>query len=764
MSSTFINFRSVDDIYNLLVNYLQKGYVQVDLEKITFQDGVTDYYLDNSNLISVSAIEGVNQNGNSIPPTGAFNGVSALTEGSDYDLFGDAGTDGDGVQLYSGIRFTNSSQFEDESTVYITYVYYDEDQKSNITNFNDGSVAGLIARATAIQLANLYNINERLYNAGSVARATGSDLQNHGDMFNVSFNSGTKASGTVLVTVGSGDDDVTISTTNAFVSNVAGENLIFRVVTGGTVTAGNSQEFQVISEEYGYKYNVGSNSINRLYQTSSLLSEITTSTITVTNNPIKLDGTSNQFTGGSDKESNKQYRDRIYDVSTSLGRATKSAIKGGLEQLDNVKSVIIEDWHDNKDVAEGNFNILPISNTSTKLLNDSASLATINTQCNLYRPVGSAFTIKHPMTVMIGMSGSATIDDIYYDDFSTIISDIQTAITNYINDLEIGDDVLYAELIAKAMSVGKVYDFDIDSLEYTEFATNPNSLDTTTLKLSDNEGGGGTTYWSAYHEVKFLTNGRVDTWIYSGVELFDTEYTPVVSSPTPSVYLAVSGGDESFVRDPAYTIDFYSGISGGQIQIDALAGSGVNRTLVSGVDRLNFYYETSDTDTINGLRVKLHGELDPSASGTVQVEFWSGVDSPSGGTLLESGTITVLSGTHVYEIDFSTPLTVGDPTDTYYVLLSGTSALASGSYISLPISASGTQGAFSTSMYSGSTDEIVDDTWGIVANSTFMVHTKVTSSGVSDITIERNANTPDVAVVYSIDVGTILKSSVVQTR
>lgn len=758
--STFINYRSKDDIYQIIADYLAKGYVTVDLEKLTFIQGTQEYSLQNGNIISINSIEGIGDDGHIIPPSGTFNGVSSLVEGSDYTLTRTSvNTDEYGVDLYDKIKFTDSQLFENNSTVYISYTYYDPNRVSSITNFSTGSVISMLTKAIATELSNLYSINERLYNAGSVATAIGDDLDNHGEIWGITRDEGSPASGTVLVTISSSGSDLSVTTTTAFVASLAGENLVFTPTVGGTVSAGTSVEFDVVSVNNGYKYNVGSNSISRIYSSVDLSSELTDQYTTVTNNPLKLDGSSNLFSGGTNRETDEEYRNRIYLQSQKVGRGTKDSIKSAVENLDIVSSVRIINFDDNKDISNGIFYVQAVGNTGYKLLTDTASTTKINQVVDDYKPIGHSYGLQHPMAVMIKLSGTVIIDDLNYPNNSTIVSSVKSKLTEYINNLGLGEDVLYSELVSKAMSVGGVYDFVIDDFEYTEFASNPLYLNTSSYRISDNESGSGTTYTVYYQDIKFMSHGRTDTITYSGSNTFTTQYTPVVDSPTPSVYLAIDDGTGNYIRDPAYSIDWYQSNSTSGVTINSGAGNSLNRVLVSGVDKLNIYYETADTDTINGIRVKLHGEFNSgTTSGTVKVEIWSGVSSPASGTILESGTITVLSGTDDYEVTFSTPLTVGDAEKTYYVVLSGTSSLASGSYISLPVSSSGTVGAQNTSLYSGSSTDLSSGTMTVIPNATSMLHTRIINSGISNVDIEGNASIPDIAVIYSIDIGSTIKT------
>ncbi len=583
-ASTFINYRSIDDIYDQLVDYMSKGYVTVDIEKVTFLQGTSDYTLENQNILSIVAIEGTKADGHIVPPIGYFNGVSALELTTDYNLGTASGTDDSGVDLYSGITFVDNQLFEHQSTVYVTYIYYDEAKKTDITSFSNGSVASMLARGMAIQLANLYAQNERLYNAGNLALAQGSDLDNHGEIWGVARDLGTTSSGSIQVTVGAGDDDITVDTSTAFVASLAGTELIFNATVGGTASAGATTEFAIQSAFNGYKYNVGANSITKMYSNNDLSAELTTATITVNNPTNKEDASSNLFVGGTDRQTDKQYRDTIYIQARKVGRGTLDAVKSALEDLDNVSNVNVTDWHSNKDIANGVFNVQAVANTGYKLLTDTASISSLVDTIEAYRPAGQSYGIIHPMAIMIDFSGTVTIDDDDYDIRESIVTTVDENITTYLDNLEIGEEVLYAEMLAQAMEVGGVYDFTIDKLYYTEFATNPLSLDATTHRLQDNEGGAGTTYKAYYQEIKFMGKGRIDTVLWSGVSTYTTDYEPVLNSPTPSVYLAIDDGNGNWIRDPAYALDWYASNGTGTIIVEPATGSGVNRILASGVD------------------------------------------------------------------------------------------------------------------------------------------------------------------------------------
>jgi uncharacterized phage protein gp47/JayE len=757
-NSTFKKTVSADVLYTQFVEYLRDGYVTVEFEKITFDHNSSSYTLDNTNIIEVISIEGIDKDGFYIPPSGQYNGKTPLVENIDFSLAysGALSVDGNNRTLYDTVSFTNKQYFKDQSTVFISYKYYDADKVTNITNFQAGSVAAMLARGLANNLANLYNINERTYNAGFVSLAEGQDLDNHADGWGLTRTQGTKATGMVRVSIASGGTQFTVNTNNVFVSFVGGQNLLFKpisVVEGSsfTVPVGGSSDFIVQSINNGVRHNVGANSIKKLYSSSVLANEISENTyITVTNPITNADGTLNTFTGGTDKETDDDLRTRIYNKATKLGRSSLPAMKAALKDLANVADVKILDYETNPDLDADTFYVYAVGDEGVKLLTDTSSVSAIRDQVNEYRPIGTTFSILSPMGVYIDFSGTATLFQEDSNDVTEITNQIQTNITNYINKLKIGEDVIYSQLIEEAMKVPNVYKFDIDQLNYTEFATTPASYDNTTYKIYDNTTGTPVERWFS-QPVKFLSQFKSETKLYDGNTTYTMSNSDIQTTPSPYVLLAINDGNDNYIRDPSYTTDWYSSNSSTTITINTSAGSGVSRTLATNVDYLKYFYETRETKSFDKIRVRLGNNFTSSQSGTVELIFGSGATNYT--TQLGSGTITVTSGVQDYEITLDGgSITVTQPDFNFYVILSGVSA-PSGTYISLPVSASGTAGALSTILTSGTPGTDDYDSGAIVPNVTPLVHTIITTSGTADIPIEKNAQTPDIAVVYDVDIG-----------
>ncbi|MHC4374411.1 MAG: baseplate J/gp47 family protein, partial [Planctomycetota bacterium] len=658
--------------------------------------------------------------------------------------------------LYSNLVFNNASQFKNNSKVFVSYKYYDSTRLSNITNFQTGSVAGMLARNLANQLSNLYQINNRTYEAGFLSLAKGNDLDNHADGWGLTRQNGAFATGIIKLTIGSGGTTLVVNNNYVAVSAIAGQTLGFQItspVTGFSyeTAPGTSSYYNVQAVAIGSKYNIGANTVSILYNSASFATDVTAdANITVSNPILTNDGLLNTFSGGQDIETDDDLRTRIYRKANKLGRASLPAMKAALEDLDFVKNVKILDYETNPDLDADTFYVYAVGDSGLKLLTDTTSKTNLRNEINEYRPVGTQFSILSPMGIFINFSGTATLFQEDGINTTETLSAIETNITNYINDLQIGEDVIYSQLIEEAMIVPGVYKFEINKLDYTEFATNPYAFNNTDQKIIDNTTGTPTKQWYR-QDFKWLPSLKTETKLYDGNTTYTMTYSDIVNSPSPYVLLSIQDSDGNYIRDPSYTTNWYTSNSDSTITINVNAGTGVGRTLATNVDYLTFYYENAGTDTIDKLRVKLSNNYSTAShSGSVELYIYSGSSSPT--DLVDQATITILSGTRDYEVTLDGgSLTVDDArTGVYYAIFSGINT-SSGTYISLPVSLSGTTGALNTQLYSGAGSTAITSTGKLVPNVSPLLHTIITTSGTTDIAIEKKAQTPDVAVVYDID-------------
>lgn len=78
-----------------------------------------------------------------------------------------------------------------------------------------------------------------------------------------------------------------------------------------------------------------------------------------------------------------------------------------------------------------------------------------------YRGAGVRIKVKTPQIRIINIEGNVVISDGY--DYDTVYSNAETAILNYVNNLEISGDFIKSALIAAVQDVDGVYDFILSS-------------------------------------------------------------------------------------------------------------------------------------------------------------------------------------------------------------------------------------------------------------------------------------------------------------
>lgn len=78
------------------------------------------------------------------------------------------------------------------------------------------------------------------------------------------------------------------------------------------------------------------------------------------------------------------------------------------------------------------------------------------------RAAGVQVTVRAPATVFQSLVGTLAVRADF--DPAVVANNVETAIQNYINGLDIGDDVIVAEIIERAMSVDGMFNFNITSL------------------------------------------------------------------------------------------------------------------------------------------------------------------------------------------------------------------------------------------------------------------------------------------------------------
>ena len=197
-------------------------------------------------------------------------------------------------------------------------------------------------------------------------------------------------------------------------------------ITGGVATA------DITAQDAGVQGNVASDTITELEITISGVASLTNASPT---------------TGGSNTETDASLRLRGKQALEGKGLATVNAIEQNVLAVDGVTGVASsEDLinHTLELTVSGN----PLAGDVDQAIEDS-------------RPAGIEVTWDTPTQVTIYVDATVTHDS----SNATVLTDVEAAIIDYINNLGVGNDVIYNELVTVSMEVDGVTDMDLTSGE-----------------------------------------------------------------------------------------------------------------------------------------------------------------------------------------------------------------------------------------------------------------------------------------------------------
>jgi len=326
----------------------------------------------------------------------------------------------------------------DFDTIVSDMVAYIVAHSSQITDLNPGSVIRSFCEGTGLTVEELYigvYLGFRRYLSNIKT-----------DVFGFAKKAGVKATTNVVfhragssgyVTIPSGTKVQTVSglkfATTAQIQILNGEN--------------DSDPVEVEAEKVGVAYNVATDTI-------TIMIDIIDGVDSVTN--------ANAAVGGVDRETEYEFEKRFQVYIEGIGRTNVAGVVYGALSVDGITS------------ASANELFPPVANVNVKLYIDDGSAGGVSSakvdevQAVIdgdgeneagYRSAGVNVLVVAPSIVTQNVTMSVTVASGV--DVDQMKVDINTALTNYVNTLGIGADIVYNELIAAAMSVYGVVDCDI---------------------------------------------------------------------------------------------------------------------------------------------------------------------------------------------------------------------------------------------------------------------------------------------------------------
>jgi len=754
-----LNKKSRDTIYNEIVEQVRDGVVIKERERIVFSSNQNAYVLEGAGLgtvsiVSISYVEGIRNDGFYSHPTEIFNGIEPWEEDTDFTISGSVSTVAPstagtiaGDTLYDYIVWQGVNKPEDGSSFYITYKYYDEVKTINPNrpiSFSQGSIGNAFADAFSNIVGNMYNELDNSHNQSHLQTATGEDLELHGENYGVDKRTSTPSTGYVEVTNNTGAD-LDVTTSNRFATG-GFNSIIFIPQESKTISGsplGQSDVVMVQSTEEGFTQNVGIGAVNQLFVSSDLSALVAD---VVISNPGTVAGNTNLFNDGANVESDNAYRNRIQGAINKRGTATKSAIAGAVQNLASVRQARVYDFEDKKSIPKPDIQVFVVGETD-KIVKDPVILSDIGLEIQTVKSAGIQYVTIVPMGIYIDISGSVYVNRAFSTQKTSIISEVSTAITNYINNLNVGEDAVYSRMIEEAMKVSNVSKVVFDEIKYSEYAFHPYDQSTIFQMYASGSDVDGTYDRPYAQQFIKLAKGYQDIFTYNGTNVYTMSGSNISTNVTPSVYIGIQDQAGSWVRDPQYLIDWYSSFGTNTITIDPAAGNAASVSLTSGTTNLIFNYESYEQHDIDGLRVLMSGSMGSGASYVdVEISMWSGATEPTTKISNTSGTVQVVAGTNEYDILFGATHTFDDSTSTHWLVISGTTVDTelSGSSVHVPLETAN-RGAFGSPLvkwYSGSS------VWESNINSEKYMETVtlLRDTDKNDVDISNIANKSEIAV------------------
>ena len=328
---------------------------------------------------------------------------------------------------------------KDFDSIVADMVAYIVANSSQITDLSPGSVIRSFCEGSALSIEELYV---------SVYLGFKRYLnQVKTDVFGLQKKSGVKASTNVIFSRTSSSGQVTIPAGTRLQTSAS---LVFATTSESYILDGHvdSDPTEVEAESVGVAYNVSSDTITTMKDNVDGVETVT--------NP-------NAATGGVDIETDYNFEKRFQQYIEGIGRVNRAGLRYAALSVEGITSVSIEEL------------IPPVSNVNVKVYIDDGSALSVSaakieevqdvidgdgTESNPgYRAAGINVVVSAPGIVTQDVTCTITV--VPGVDIDQVESDTADSITNYINKLDVADDIILNEIVASIMQVYGIFDCDV---------------------------------------------------------------------------------------------------------------------------------------------------------------------------------------------------------------------------------------------------------------------------------------------------------------
>ena len=305
--------------------------------------------------------------------------------------------------------------------------------------YRTGSVILTLLEGFSLTLADLYLKVEEAKANFYIQTAVGDFLDKRAEDFGLFRKQGEKATNPTVTfsrqVAAISDIPIPEGTTFATPPDAQGGRLNYLTTEDGVLTTGNtSVNIAAIASETGESYNISAG--EPLEITSSL-------------DAIDSVSISTSFSGGTNTESDDELRERLKLFIASLGKATKQALRSTALNVAGVRFAKVVESGTNDGIVtmyidDGG------GGASSTLINQVRD-AEENT-----RAAGIILNIYGVNRILINVTGTIVLEDGYT--LAPVLSLVISRVTNFLNSLDVGENVIYAQIFCTVTSTEGVKD------------------------------------------------------------------------------------------------------------------------------------------------------------------------------------------------------------------------------------------------------------------------------------------------------------------
>jgi len=339
--------------------------------------------------------------------------------------------------------------------LYEVYRNEAESQAPELTDWSEGSINDLLAGLSALAVSEAQKLLVDLFRRTMISTADGPEVTEGPDyledLATDHYGSGfarlaaQKATGTVTfsrATTGAGTGTIPAGTIVKTPIDVNGQSQQFTTLLDVTMS-GLTVNASVEAVTAGTAGNVSAETVTEI-QTA-----VFDNTITVENAAA--------FSGGAAEQDDATYREYIYNLILTLGKATPAAIKAaalnvtGVESATVVETVLpVREWDIANETDTGSTFYLVRTKLYIADANgtaDDALIAEVESAIEAIRAAGVSIEVIAATAVEIDWTASVSLNvsGPNYAELSEDLTAIETSMASYINDLDTGDDFIRAD-------------------------------------------------------------------------------------------------------------------------------------------------------------------------------------------------------------------------------------------------------------------------------------------------------------------------------